>query len=203
MLAVTLVIAFALSATPFTSGQVQKWYEAGEYDKVVRAVGEHPDPKLVYLAGSSCEKLSRLEDARRLYQQLAAGGDSDPWALIGRAAAQLATGSAAPSAEALAQAGQAVDLAINVAPQLAAAHYQRGLVDGHWRDYASAADAFSRATTLDPAFAYAHYYAGLSYSRIEQPDQMAIHFERFLTLAPDAPEVGQVQSLMRSVRGRR
>jgi hypothetical protein len=31
---------------------------------------------------------------------------------------------------------------------------------------------------------------------------MAIHFDRFLKLAPDAPERPEVMSIMRTVRGR-
>ena len=199
----TLVLALATQIVAATTGQIQKWYEAGRHEQVVQAAVQDQDPLLVYLAGSSLEKLARLEEARQMYGKLVGRGETDPWALVGRAAAELVTGSGTPSADALTRAAQSVDRAIDVAPGLAAAHFQRGLIEGHKRDYAGAAAAFEQAMRLDPAFAYAHYYAGLSYSRIERPDQMAIHFERFLSLAPEAPEAGQVQSLMRSVRGRR
>ena len=51
--------------------------------------------------------------------------------------------------------------------------------------------------------AYAHYYAGLSYYQAERIDLMAAFFESFLKLAPDAPERAQVESIMRTIRGRR
>jgi hypothetical protein len=49
--------------------------------------------------------------------------------------------------------------------------------------------------------AYAHYYAGLMHYRAKQPDRMAIRFERFLQLAPDAPERPEVLQIMRTIRG--
>ena len=78
-----------------------------------------------------------------------------------------------------------------------------GLVQAQRSDSAGAAVSFEQAASLDPTFAYAYYYAGLASSRIGRPDRMAINFERFLQLAPEAPEGSpRVQSLMRSVRGR-
>ena len=53
-----------------------------------------------------------------------------------------------------------------------------------------------------PRFAYAHYYAGLSHYRVGRTDKMAAAFEHFLTLAPKAPERPQVESIMRTLRGR-
>ena len=55
---------------------------------------------------------------------------------------------------------------------------------------------------LDPSFAHAYYYAGLSRYRANRPDLMAARFERFLKLAPDAPERTEVQQIMRTIRGR-
>ena len=51
--------------------------------------------------------------------------------------------------------------------------------------------------------AYAHYYAGHSYYETGRIDLMASFFESFLKLAPDAPERTSVESIMRTVRGRR
>ena len=38
--------------------------------------------------------------------------------------------------------------------------------------------------------------------RANRPDRMAIHFEQFLKLAPEAPERPEVLQIMRTVRGR-
>ena len=45
--------------------------------------------------------------------------------------------------------------------------------------------------------------AGLSYYQIDRTDRMAAAFETFLELAPEAPERGRVESVLRTLRGRR
>ena len=82
------------------------------------------------------------------------------------------------------------------------AHYQLGRALAHQEAWVEAAAAFERAAELAPANAYAHYYAGLMYSRGRRVDRMAVHFEQFLKLAPEAPERAQVMQTMRTVRGR-
>ena len=151
-----------------------------------------------------------------MYQRLIAREETDPWAPIGRAASALVA-SGAPTPEAVETAHLAAEQAIAAltpdaalateaapvtGPPAAFAHYQLGIAKVRLEDYAGAAEAFELATTYDPAFAYAYYYGGMAYSRVDRSDQMAINFERFLTLAPEAPEAARVQSLMRSVRGR-
>jgi tetratricopeptide (TPR) repeat protein len=81
------------------------------------------------------------------------------------------------------------------------AFYQLGLVRTRQEDWTGAADAFARAGQIDPMFAYAHYYAGSAYSRLKRPDQVAVQFEQFLKLAPNAPERSAVMSIMRTLRG--
>jgi tetratricopeptide (TPR) repeat protein len=85
---------------------------------------------------------------------------------------------------------------------VAQAHYQAGLLYGQLNDFVKAAAAFDKAAKRDPEFAYAHYHAGLSYYRMKRIDLMATHFESFLKLAPEAPERAEVESIMRTVRGR-
>lgn len=194
-----------LQTTPASVEQIQEWYEAGQYQEVVDQSEQAPDPKAEYLLAASYEKLGRAADARGVYARLVARGESDPWALVGRSASALVTDGQAPTPEAVETAFLAAQQAVAAAPQgpeSAVLHYQMGLVQARRNDFAGAAVSFEQAASLDPSFAYAYYYAGLASSRIERPDRMAINFESFLELAPEAPEVPRVQSLMRSVRGR-
>ena len=68
--------------------------------------------------------------------------------------------------------------------------------------WAEAAAEFDRAAELNPAHAYAHYYGGIMHNRANRTDQMAVHFEQFLALAPQAPERPEVLQIMRTIRGR-
>ena len=59
-----------------------------------------------------------------------------------------------------------------------------------------------RVAEDDPTLAAAQYYGGLAEYRFKRVDRMAAHFEAFLKLAPNAPERPEVESIMRTVRGR-
>ena len=100
-----------------------------------------------------------------------------------------------PAAPAASAAGDAM-------PADAQAAYELGLARAAAGDYAAAARAFDAATEANPRLAYAYYHAGLAYDRINRPDLTAIRFDMFLRLAPDAPERPQVESILRTMRGR-
>lgn len=87
-------------------------------------------------------------------------------------------------------------------PADAQAAYELGLARAAAGDYAPAARAFDAATDANPRLAYAYYHAGLAYGRINRPDLTAIRFDMFLRLAPDAPERPQLESILRTMRGR-
>ena len=89
-----------------------------------------------------------------------------------------------------------------MASNLPEAHYQRGIVLMTRQDYGGALEAFTKATQLDQRFAAAYYYAGLAASRIKRIDLMANNFGTFLKLAPKAPERPEVESVLKTVRGR-
>ena len=204
------LVAFVLQAPVPDPATVQQWHEAGQDQQVVQAVADGSDPAVVYLAALSYQRLKRTADAQRMFERLIARGASDPWAAIGRSGVLLNTtaagsavgATAATAATAAIDAAAAARAAVKLVPSLAQAHYQLGLVYGRQRDYASAVTAFEAAVAADPRFAYAHYYVGLSYYQVKRTDKMAAAFEYFLRLAPKAPERPQVQSIMRTLRGR-
>jgi tetratricopeptide (TPR) repeat protein len=173
--------------------QLQKMFESGQYQQVVEATPAEAPPAAVYLAAQSQQKLGSTEQAAAFYARLAALPEGDPWHAIGEAGQHLLhenlDGALAAAQQATAAAGD-----------LPEAHYQLGLVLAKRNDWRGAAQAFDRAAELNPALAYAHYYGGLAHYRSSRPDQMAIHFDQFLKLAPDAPERPEVQQIMKTVR---
>ena len=172
---------------------LRKQFDAGQYQQVISSAANADDPRVVYLVAMSHQKLRHPDDARRMYEQLASRPDSDPWHGIGRSAAIMSSDAAG--------AVQAADEAVANGGSLAEAHYQRGLALAARQDMAGSAAALEKATELDPRWAYAHYYAGIAYSKIKRVDLTASHFQTFLKLAPQAPERGEVQSIMRTLGG--
>ena len=82
------------------------------------------------------------------------------------------------------------------------AQFQLGRALDAKGENAQAADAFAKAAERKPQMAYAHYQAGMSFYKAKRVDKMAVYFENFLKLAPNAPESPAVQSIMKTVRGR-
>jgi tetratricopeptide (TPR) repeat protein len=170
-------------------------FEAGQFQQVVDAAQAESEPAVLYTAAQSQQKLGANDQAAELYRQLAERSEGDAWHFIGLSGKQLVEGDAN---EALESARQAVA----ADPGNADAHFQLGLVLAKRQSWSEAAAAFDRTTELNPSHAYAHYYGGLMHYRAKRPDEMAIHFEQFLKLAPEAPERPEVLQTMRTIRGR-
>lgn len=98
------------------------------------------------------------------------------------------------------KAQKALDEAKEIDSGVADLALYRGALQLARKNYKVAAEELESAIERDAENAYAHYYAGLAYSGLKKPDKMVNHFQSFLRLAPDAPEAGRVQSLLRSVR---
>jgi tetratricopeptide (TPR) repeat protein len=194
---ITLVLALTAGQT---AADVRQLYDAGKYREVVAALAQATADadraaRLQYLAAQSYDKLKDTAAARSTYQRLANARGETPWASIGLSAVQLAD---KQFDEALASATRATRLDAS----LPEAQYQRGIVLMFRKDYGDAVDAFTKATELDPRFAAAYYYAGLASSRVKRTDLMANNFAMFIKLAPNAPERPEVESILRTVRGR-
>ena len=209
-IALLLVWTQVAGATPDLA-TARQWFEAGQHQQVVAIpLTEQSAPSLIYVVAQSQNRLDQRAAARATYEQLAARPTIDPWHFIGRSAVLLADTQPAQAVAAVEQtvatAEQAVaaaQQAVTLGPRVAETHFQLGLAQAERRDYAQAALAFEAAIAVDPMPAYAHYYAGLSYYQAQRVDLMAKFFEGFLKLAPEAPERPQVESIMRTVRGRR
>jgi tetratricopeptide (TPR) repeat protein len=191
----TFVLTLATStAFAQNASQVQKLFEAGQYQRVVEAAQPGGDPAVLYTAAQSHQKLGENDRALETYGALASR-DGDVWHFIGLSGQQLMQDDVDG---ALASARQAVDSDGG----LAEAHYQLGLALAKRQDWGQAAAEFDRVSEINPSNAYAHYYGGLMHYRANRPDRMANHFEQFLKLAPDAPERPEVMQIMKTVRGR-
>ena len=207
------MVALSLQTPPPSVADLRKLYEAGKYGEVAAAVSNAEaqgavTTRLLYLAAQSAQKATDVDRARQLYSRLAEGNEDDPWRYIGQSAVRLLQPKTeAPEGEKVEgpnpqQALEAAQHAVSLNPDLPEAQYQLGLACSFLDDFPGAAAAFEKAARLDSTFAYAEYYAGLAYYRAKRTDLMAVHFERFLKLAPGAPERPEVESIMRTLRRR-
>jgi tetratricopeptide (TPR) repeat protein len=192
-----VTIAASAPATQQPEATPQKLFESGKIQEAIDQIKARPDAPQdqIYLRALAHRKLNQNDEAKETFRALAAAGEEGPWKPIGTSGAELMDGNL-DSAEAAAK--KAVEQ--EAAPSQA--HYQLGLVESARGNQAPAAAAFAKAAELDPQMAYAHYEAGMAFYKIKKVDRMAVYFENFLKLAPNAPEAPAVKSIMKTVRGR-
>ena len=188
LLAVTITHA-AQGASP------QKLFESGKYQEAIDTVKKRSDasPEDVYVRALAHRKLNQNDDAKEAFGALA--GRDGAWKEIGNSGTAMIEGNMDNAAAA---ARKAVDADGNSSE----ARFQLGLVASARNNQQQAADAFAKAAELNPQMAYAHYEAGMAFYKAKKVDRMAVYFENFLKLAPNAPERPAVQSIMKTIRGR-
>ncbi len=217
-----IVLTWAASAHaqvgPTPALSAQQLFEAGQYGPALQAIAQArqsapPTPEQAFLAGQVYLRLNQNDNAKGEFARLVAS-DNPVWHLVGASAValldnhlDLALNEVTQAAALLPPDPPAPAHAVGTPPAIPRASekfhvaYQMGLVKARREDWQGAADAFARAARINPTFAYAHYYAGLAYSRLKRPDQVALYFEHFLSVAPKAPERSAVMSIMRTIRG--
>jgi tetratricopeptide (TPR) repeat protein len=176
-------------------GQIQKLFEAGRFQQVVESTTPDSPPDVLYTTAQSQQKLGATDQAMQTFARLAERPEGDPWRFIGLSGRQLVEGNVEA---AVASARQSVAMA----PDLPQTHYQLGLALARAQQWPEAAAEFDAASDRQPDNAYAHYYGGMMHYRASRVDRMAVHFEQFLKLAPEAPERPEVLSIMRTLQGR-
>jgi tetratricopeptide (TPR) repeat protein len=187
----TFAAAVAQDASP------QKLFESGKYQEAIDNVKARPDAPQdqIYVRALAHRKLNQNDDAKQAFGALAAAGEGSAWREIGNSGTALVDGN-------LDAAQAAAKKAVEIDGNSVQAQYLLGLVESARGDNAQAAEAFAKAAELDSQMAYAHYEAGMAFYKIKRIDRMAVYFENFLRVAPDAPESAAVQSIMRTVRGK-
>jgi tetratricopeptide (TPR) repeat protein len=192
----SLVLLVAVAADAFAqSAQVRRQFESGQYQQVIDAAAAEAEPPVVYMAALSHQKAGAVDQAVSVARRLAEAPEDQPWHFVGLSLAQLLEDQ---TDAALESARRSVELP--GAP--VEAHYQLGLVLARRQEWGPAAESFDRVVEADPSNAYAYYYSGLMHYRAGRTDLMAVRFERFLKLAPEAPERPEVLQIMRTIRGR-
>ena len=79
--------------------------------------------------------------------------------------------------------------------------FELGLTKMLQGDDQAAFDQLSRAIELYSGYAYAYYYRALAANKINRKDITVNDLDRFLALAPDAPEAPKAQRILQAARG--
>jgi tetratricopeptide (TPR) repeat protein len=178
---------------------VQDWSEArlaiqqGRWADAEGMLGQPSDELGLYLLGRAQLELKKTDLAESTFKMIVDNNnDSSP----GHEGMARVYNARKDYTRALQSATRAVELNSNNA----GAHYILGVIHAFRKDVPSAVASLQRSVQLEDSDAYAHYHLGLLQYQQKKFDQTIIHFEKFNELAPNAPESGQVRSILRTVR---
>ncbi len=90
----------------------------------------------------------------------------------------------------------ALERALELDPGKALAIYQLGLTHAFEESWEAAVARLNEALEIDSGLAYGYYYRGLSHGKTGRKDLMINDLDRFLTLAPEAPEAKRAERLV-------
>jgi len=196
MKVVALVIAALIAIPP----AAQDWGEAsrailqGRWTEAERLLSQASDELGLYLLGRAQIELKKTDQAESSFKRILDGNSESSRGHEGMARVFNAR-------KDYTRALQTAARAIELDPQNAGAHYILGVIHAFRKDMPKAIESLQRSVDLEGGDAYAHYHLGLLQYQQKKFDQTIIHFEKFIELAPSAPEAGQVRSILRTVRG--
>ncbi|HPC84563.1 MAG TPA: tetratricopeptide repeat protein [Thermoanaerobaculaceae bacterium] len=80
------------------------------------------------------------------------------------------------------------------------ATYQLGLTRAFQGRWADAVTLLTKALESDSGIAYAYYYRALAQEKLGRKDQLVLDMERFLALAPNAPEAERARAVVAAAK---
>ena len=95
---------------------------------------------------------------------------------------------------------QHIAMAQSLEPENAEAFYQKGVVFGFQGKTDEAINSLKSCLEFQSDYVYAHYFIGLAYNQLRRMDLAVEHLDKFLFLAPEAPEAEQVRRLLSALR---
>jgi len=97
-----------------------------------------------------------------------------------------------------ADAAQTLTRARDLRPDDSAILYQLGATRFYQEQFQNAFDLLSAAIEKNPFIAYAYYYRGLAASQLKRKDILYNDLERFVKMAPNAPEASTAKQILAS-----
>lgn len=167
-----------------------QWSMAAQGDEP-ETVTLQDDPGAAYQSAQAAMRANQPDRAREELAKVQASGDGT-WQAIARSASLAVDGD-------LDGARGAAQEAVNGNGESPWTHYHLGFVAYRQNDWGTAANECDRATQLNNDLAYAHYYAGLAFQKQRQSAKAGEHLQKFLQLAPEAPERDAIRVILRTL----
>jgi tetratricopeptide (TPR) repeat protein len=169
--------------------------QQGRWGEAEQLIGDPSDEQGLYLLGRAQLGLKNIDVAETTFNRILEANGESSLGHEGMAGVYNAR-------KDYTRAFQSATRAVELNPENPGAYYILGVVQAFRKETPQAIASFQKSVALDDGDAYAHYNLGLLQYQQRKFDQTVIHFERFVAIAPGAPEAGQVNSILRTVRGR-
>jgi tetratricopeptide (TPR) repeat protein len=78
--------------------------------------------------------------------------------------------------------------------------YRTGLNFAFQQKWQDSVDYLTKSLEKDPAFAYSYYYRALSQEKLGKKDRLVLDMDKFLKLAPDAPEASRAKQIVQAAK---
>lgn len=185
-----------LPEDPYERGMVLlkqfKYSEAKtSFDQVISQNPDHLNA--LYFRGRSQVAIDQLDSAQADFERALQINDQFAPAYVGKA--MVATGR-----KDYESAMQHIAMAQSLEPENAEAFYQKGVVFGFQGKTDEAINSLKSCLEFQSDHVYAHYFIGLAYNQLRRMDLAVEHLDKFLFLAPEAPEAEQVRRLLSALR---
>lgn len=79
--------------------------------------------------------------------------------------------------------------------------YYVGLSYAFEQNWQEAKESLDRVIAKDERFAYAYFYRGMVWEKLGRKDNMLVDMDRFVKLAPEAPDAGKAKALLAAAGG--
>ena len=89
---------------------------------------------------------------------------------------------------------------LEIRPNDLMATYQLGLTRAFQGKWADAVALLSKSLDADPGIAYGYFYRALAQDKLGRKDLLVLDMQRFITLAPNAPEADRAQAVVNAAK---
>ena len=166
------------------------------------AAGAAPaDPSPAIYLGEAHRLAERPEEARAAFEMAATRAATGLKTSPDNVRLLVALGVARQNLRQLPEAITALQKARDLAPDNTEAAYQLGICQAMNKQFAPAVDNLTAAVTRNPEIAYAYYFRALSADKIGRKDLLINDLQRFLALAPNAPDAPRAQRMLDAIKG--
>ena len=158
------------------------------------------DPAAYVYLGDAYVRLKKQADADAAFRKAVEVAQAAATAAPDNASAAYWLGVAQQRARQFDAAAINLEKSRTLQPGGAVTLLQLGMTRAYQQKWAEAVDLLTRAIETDSGLAYAYYYRGIAQEKLGRKDQLVLDMDRFLKLAPNAPEAERAAAVVKAAR---